>query len=276
MKIGFIGMGIMGNPMCLNLLKNNVELGVFNRTQEKTQEIIDSGARFFASEKELGEWADSIIIMVSDDEAVRSVVDKIEDKAIIVCMSTISLDMTRKLTTLSEQENFEFINAPVSGTKKPAEDGTLVILAGGKEEVIEKLKEAFDAMGKATVHAGNQEDAAKMKLVVNYLLGTMIEGLAETTVMCDKIGLNKEAFMKTVSGGPLGCGFFNIKSDNLLNKNFEPSFPTKHMLKDLKYLEQELKTKDYKVKSNLIDLFEKTNKEFSEEDLSAIYKILKK
>jgi len=273
MKIGFIGMGIMGKPMCLNLLKNNIELGVFNRTKEKTDEIISAGAKYFDSETKLGDWADAIIIMVSDDIAVKAIINKVDNKKIIVNMSTISLSLARELTQLSKDKKFDFVNAPVSGTKKPAEDGTLVIFAGGKKETVEKLKDVFDAMGKITIYSITPQESAKKKLVVNYLLGAMMSGLSESIIMCEKLGLNKEEFLKTISSGPLGCGFFKVKSDNLLNENFSPSFPAKHMFKDLKYLEQELNGKDYRIKSNLIELFKKTSEKFPDEDLSAIYKI---
>lgn len=275
MEVGFIGLGTMGTPMCLNLLKKGVDLSIYNRTKDKAAPLAEKGASVFGTIGELSSHVEVLIVMVSDDAALDEILieAKLEGKT-LVNMSTISLKKTQELVKKAGEESFTFINAPVSGTKKPAEDGTLVILFGGDEAILPTIKPLFDAVGKAVVKAGTQEDATKLKLVVNFLLGGMLEHYAESVAICHKIGLDVNTFTKTVEEGPLGCGFFKLKKHNVVNKHFEPAFMTKHMLKDLKFLEEVLHDKNKKIHSNIVELFEKTNEAFPDQDLTAIYKLL--
>lgn len=275
MEVGFIGLGTMGTPMCLSLLKSGVDLSVYNRTKDKTTFLVEKGAASFGTIEELADHCEVVIVMVADDAALDEILleAKLEGR-VLVNMSTISLKKTQELVKKAKEEKFTFINAPVSGTKKPAEDGTLIILFGGDEDVLPKLEPLFMAMGKAIIKAGSQEDATKLKLVVNFLLGGMLEHYAESIAICHKIGLDVNTFTKTVEEGPLGCGFFNIKKDNLVNQHFEPAFMAKHMFKDLKFLEEALRDKNQKIHSNIIELFSKANEAFPDQDLTSIYKFL--
>ncbi len=277
MKIGFIGLGIMGTPMCANILKKKAGLGVHNRTKQKADALSEMGAKFFDSPKALYEWADATILMLPDDNAVMDVVNQISPKSkILVNMSTISPDLAKELTKKSKKDGFEFANANVSGSKKPAEEGNLVVLYGGKKETLQKLRDVFDAVGKATVYAGSQEDAAKLKLLVNFLLGGMMGIFAESIATCEKIGLDKRVFLQAIESGPLMAPYFKTKVPNILSNDFPPAFMTKYMLKDLKYLEQAVRKNGQEIKTNIIELFEEANKKYPNEDLSSIYKTLSK
>ncbi len=275
MKIGFIGLGTMGMPMCQNLLKHHIQLAVYNKTEEKAKPLAEKGAISLKSEQALAQWADAVIIMVPDDAAVKGVVEKIASEGkIIINMSTISVELARELAKKSEEEGFEFINAPVSGSKKPAEDGQLIILYGGKAELLLRLEKMFKAMGKEIVNAGSPEDAAKLKLIVNFLMAGMLESLAESMVLMKKLGLNQEILLKTVEQGAMNCPMIKMKGPAMMQNNFEPAFATKHILKDLKYLEQEAEKHNYGIKSNVIELYSQSNKSFSDKDLSAVYRML--
>ena len=275
MKIGFIGLGTMGMPMCLNLLAHHVELGIYNRTAEKAKPLTEKGAILLRSEEALAQWADAVIIMVSDDAAVRGVVEKAASEGkIIINMSTISVELARELAKKSEDEGFEFVNAPVSGSKKPAEDAQLIILYGGKAELLPKLEKVLKAMGKEVINAGSQEDAAKLKLIVNFLMAGMLESLAESMVLMKKLGLQQDILLKTVEQGAMSCPMISMKGHLMMQNSFEPAFATKHILKDLKYLDEEASKQGYGIKSNVIELYTQSNKSFSEKDLSAIYRML--
>ncbi len=275
MKIGFIGLGTMGTPMCLNILSHKIELGVYNRTGDKAKPLTEKGAILLRSESSLAEWADAVIVMVSDDAAVKSIVEKLApSKKIIINMSTISVECTREISKQAEDEGFEFVSAPVSGSKKPAEDGHLIILYGGKAELLPRLEKVFRAMGKEIINAGTPEDAAKLKLIVNFLMAGMLESLAESMVLMKKMGINQEILLKTVELGAMNCPMVKMKGPSMMQGNFEPAFATKHILKDLKYLEQEAEKNNYNIKSNVIELYNHSNKTFGEKDLSAIYRML--
>ncbi len=275
MKIGFIGLGTMGTPMCLNLLSHHIQLAVYNKTEEKAKPLVEKGAISLKSEEALAQWADAIVIMVSDDAAVEGIVRNIGNKGkIIINMSTISVEMARQLAKRAEEDGFEFVNAPVSGSKKPAEEGQLVILYGGKAELLPRLEKVFRAMGKEIINAGSAEDSAKLKLIVNFLMAGMMESFAESMVLMKKLGLQQDILLKTALQGAMSCPMIKMKGPLMMQNNFEPAFATKHILKDLKYLEQEAEKQGYGIKSNVVELYTQANKSFSDKDLSAIYRML--
>jgi len=276
MKIGFIGLGTMGMPMCLNLLAHKIELGVYNKTIEKTQPLVDRGAHPLPSEQALAQWAEAVIIMVSDDAAVHGVIEKIASEGkIIINMSTISVDLAQQLSQKARDEGFEFINAPVSGSKKPAEDGQLIILYGGKVELLPRLEKMFKAMGKSIVNAGTQEDAARLKLIVNFMMAGFMESVAESLVLMKKFGMKQDILVETIGQGAMNCPMVKMKAPLMMANTYEPAaFATKHILKDLKYLEKEADKHHYGIKSNIVELYTHCNKMFSDKDLSAIYRML--
>jgi 3-hydroxyisobutyrate dehydrogenase-like beta-hydroxyacid dehydrogenase len=275
MKIGFIGLGTMGSPMCKNLLTHHFQLGVYNKTEDKAQPLVEKGAISLKSQEALSNWADAVIIMVSDDTAVEGIVEKIASAGkIIINMSTISVELTRQLAKKAQNEEFEFINAPVSGSKKPAEDGQLIILYGGKVELLPRLEKVFRAMGKEIINAGSQENSAKLKLIVNFMMAGMLESLAESMVLMKKMGLDQEILLKTVELGAMNCPMVRMKGPSMMQGNFEPAFSTKFILKDLRYLEKEAEKIQHPIQSNVIELYAHSNKTFQDKDLSAIYRML--
>ena len=244
-KIGFIGMGIMGNPMAANLLKSGADLMVFNRTLEKTNPLKKIGAKVAASPSELAGWADVIILMVTGPEAINSIVNgpggileaENEGKTLIN-MSTVSPEYSKLLSALMEKNGIFFIDAPVSGSKKPAEEGTLVVLAGGDKELVDRFEPLLLKMSKKVVYCGEAGKGSGMKMVVNLLLGIMMEGLCEAINLGRRTGLSMESMLDTLLSGPLGCGLFSLKTGMLESGDYSPQFPLKHMTKDIRFVLQ--------------------------------------
>ena len=242
-RIGFIGTGIMGQPMARNILKAGYEIIVYNRTQEKTGPLARDGAKVGMSPMEVAEWSDVVILMLTGPEAIDSVLGDedgllrgMSKGGMIINMSTVAPAYTRSLAAKLETNGIVLIDAPVSGSRKPAEDGTLIILAGGPQEKIKRLESVFLTMGKRIVYCGEVGQGSGMKMAVNLLLAIMMAGLSEDVSLGERLGLNTETVLETILSGPLGCGLFNLKVDMLKNNVFPPQFPLKHMAKDLGFI----------------------------------------
>ena len=244
-KVGFAGMGIMGQPMARNIMKEGYSLTVHNRTAEKCDALKENGAKAVATPLELARNADVLVLMVTGPEAIDQILGGPEGILAFDCagktlinMSTVPPSYAVKLCRSLRDRGMEFIDAPVSGSKKPAEDATLVILAGGDEQAVSNQEALLLTMGKKVVHCGEAGRGSAMKMVVNLLLGAMMEGLCEAVTLGEKCGLSQDAIIDTMLAGPLGCALFNLKIDMLKDGAYAPQFPLKHMAKDLRFVLQ--------------------------------------
>lgn len=240
---GFIGLGIMGAPMAANLRKAGHPLIVYNRTAGKAAPLVQAGARVADTPAAVAAAADTVILMLTGPAAIDAVLSgpdglltKPLDGKRIINMSTVPPAYTAGLAETLAAHGAHLIDAPVSGSKKPAEDGTLVILAGGDEAEITAAEPLLLAMGKQVVRCGGTGHGSAMKMAVNLLLGTMMAGLAEAVTLGEKCGLDISVLLDTILAGPLGCGLFQLKREMLLAHDFPPQFPYKHMAKDLGFV----------------------------------------
>ncbi len=245
MKVGFIGMGIMGQPMAKNVLKSGFQVMVYNRTQKKTAPLKEAGALVAETPKEIAQWADVTILMLTGPEAITDILHSennllngLKKGDTLISMGTIPPRFTRELNELLSSRSITFIDAPVSGSKKPAEDGTLIILAGGPQDIIKEYESLFLSMGQRIIYCGTAGQGSDMKMTVNLLLAAMMEGFCEALNFGEKAGLSLDTILDTILPGPLGCGLFNLKADMLKSNNYTAQFPLKHMTKDLRYVLQ--------------------------------------
>jgi 3-hydroxyisobutyrate dehydrogenase-like beta-hydroxyacid dehydrogenase len=244
-KIGFIGLGIMGQPMAANILKAGYELMIFNRTLSKTQALADAGAHIASTPAELIHWADVVILMLTGSEAIdavlysdQGILSAAPKSKVIINMSTVSPAYTRTLGRCLETSSIIFIDAPVSGSKKPAVEGTLIILAGGPRDAINTLEPLFHCLGQKIIYCGEAGQGSAMKMTINLLLSIMMEGLCESLNLAKQLDLDPGLALNSILSGPLGCGLFNLKSTMLQTDEFPVQFPLKHMAKDLRYVLQ--------------------------------------
>jgi len=242
-KVGFIGLGIMGSAMARNIKKAGYPLVVYNRTADKAEEFDRLGAEVAPSPRSLAALSDIIIAMVTGPEAIEELLwgedgvkEELDGNKIFINMSTVSPSFTRTLAQRLSETGAQFLDAPVSGTKKPAEDGTLLILAGGSKRLVDRCTPLLESMGKRVIHCGEIGQGSMMKMAVNLLLGLMMEGLAEVLNFGSKGGLSLEAMLDVIFSGPLNCDLYQGKSDMLRLSSFPASFPLKHMTKDLKFV----------------------------------------
>lgn len=242
-RIGFIGLGIMGQPMARNLLSGGYELMVYNRTADRGAVLEDAGAVVADTPIAVGRAAETVILMLTGPDAIDAVlwgdnglVGEGSRCQTVINMSTVSPAYTKDLSEKLVTKGVTLIDAPVSGSKKPAENATLVILAGGPRDVVDGLEPILLKMGKKVVYCGDVGAGSNMKMFINLLLCSMICGLSESLVLGEKCGLAKEAMLETVLAGPLGCGLFTMKSDMLKSGQYPVQFPFKHMFKDLNFI----------------------------------------
>jgi 3-hydroxyisobutyrate dehydrogenase len=246
MKIGWIGLGNMGNPMSQRLIKAGYEVQVYNRTKEKEEHFKQQGILTAATSCELINATDVLFIMVSDDAAIRELFCGVEGLLkgeitgkIIVNMSTVSPTISREMSALCTQHGGDYLDAPVSGSVKPAEEGTLVVIAGGDREVFEKVKPLLDQLGRLSVYVGECGAGNAAKLAVNTLLGIITQGLAEVTLFAGQKGIRKEDLLTIITNSAMASPFIKMKSDAILQNNFDAAFALRHLAKDLRLAKAE-------------------------------------
>ncbi|MGB7911243.1 MAG: NAD(P)-dependent oxidoreductase [Desulfobaccales bacterium] len=242
-KIGFMGLGIMGAAMAARILKADYPLMVYNRTAAKAEPLAQLGAGIASSPRALAKTAEIIIAMVTGPEALYELLWGEEGAAaafspgqVFINMSSVSPSFTRELGKHLAPTGITFIDAPVSGTKKPAEEGTLVILASGKKEKVEELEPLFLTMGKKVIFCGRTGQGSMMKMFINLLLGLAMEGFAEALNFGRLGGLELEAMLETVFSGAMNAPMFQVKAANFRDRNHPPAFPLKHLTKDAKFV----------------------------------------
>lgn len=284
-KVGFMGLGIMGVAMARNIAKAGHDLTVYNRTASRARELTESGAVAATSPRTLAERTDVIIAMLTGPEALDALLwgpdgaaEAFNADKFFINMSTVSPNYTRQLGERLAPSGVHFVDAPVSGSKKPAEDATLVILAGGAAEDVERMTPLLLTMGKKVVYCGAAGQGSMMKMSINLLLGSMMEGLCEAVNFAEVGGLSADSFLEVVSSGPMNCPMFQMKSDMVRKGEFPPQFPLKHMTKDLKFvLDTAYETgAPVPVGQVLLHLYRSgVARDFGEMDFAAVMQVLK-
>lgn len=227
MKLGFIGLGIMGKPMSLNLLKNGFEVTVFDINQSAVEEMVEKGARAALSPSEVGENSDLIFTMLPKGEHVKSVVlgkngvvEGAKEGAIIVDMSSISPVQSKEIAEALADKGMEMLDAPVSGGEPKAIDGTLAIMVGGKETVYETVKSVLQSMGKDITLVGDHGCGTTAKLANQILVNVHIAAMSEALILASKAGIDIKKMYEAIRGGLAGSAVLDAKVPLILERNF--------------------------------------------------------
>jgi 2-hydroxy-3-oxopropionate reductase len=239
-KIGFIGPGIMGRPMALNLLKAGHALAVYGRRPQTTQPLTQAGATAYASPKEVAANADVIITMVSDTPDVEQVifgdngvVHGARSGSVVVDMSTISPSATRRFAAELAKRGVEMLDAPVSGGEAGAINATLSIMVGGKPQIFERVKPLFEAMGKNIVHVGDHGSGQVAKACNNLVIAVTLEGIAEAFALARKCDVDLSKVREALMGGSAYSKVLEIHAKRILDRDFKPGFKARLHQKDL-------------------------------------------
>ncbi|PLT31888.1 NAD(P)-dependent oxidoreductase [Peribacillus deserti] len=282
--IGFIGLGIMGSRMANNLLKSGYEVILHNRSKAKADHLLKEGAIWAESPRQVAQQADIIFTMLANPQVVESValgkdgfLEEFPAGRLWVDCSTVDPSFTRKMGEEALRRDIRFLDAPVAGSKIPAEKGELVFLVGGDEKDLEEARPMMEVMGKAIQHQGENGKGSSMKLVVNLMLAQSMAAFSEAITLGQSMGLEKETVMNTLLGGVTAAPFLNSKRDKLLHGNYEAEFPLEHLQKDLQLVSQAAYEHNVSLPiANVTKEIYGLAKQFgySKEDFSVIYKFL--
>jgi 3-hydroxyisobutyrate dehydrogenase-like beta-hydroxyacid dehydrogenase len=230
MKVGLAGLGRMGGTIARRLLDLGCPLAVWNRSPEKAEELASSGVVVVKTAHDLAQWSDIVLSIVSDDEATRSLytgesglLTGAGGGKLFVEMSTLKPETIAALSAATLSTGARFIECPVMGTVGPARNGTLVALAGGDAEDVERAGEILRHLARRIIHTGGIGSACIMKLTVNSVLLTYLQALAEGLAFGTRGGLTAEIVLEVLAESPVNTPFLAIKSEMLRGKVLEPS-----------------------------------------------------
>jgi len=241
MKLGFIGLGIMGRPMALNLRRAGHALWVHGRRPVTMDVLIEAGAQACASVAEVATSAEIIFIMVSDTPDVENIVlgangliHRLRPGQAVVDMSTISPASTRRIAQELETRGVEMLDAPVSGGEVGAVNATLSIMVGGKDKAFQRVKPLFDVMGKNIVHVGNHGAGQVAKACNQIVAAVTIQAVSEALTFARRNGVDAAKVREALLGGFAGSKILEVHGKRMLDNDFKPGFKVKLHHKDLR------------------------------------------
>lgn len=240
-RIGFIGLGIMGEPMCRNLMKAGYACTVHTRTKSRAEKLLSEGAVWAGSPKETAGKSDVIITIVTDTPDVEKVilgeggiVEGISPGSVVIDMSTISPSATQTMAAALKEKGADMLDAPVSGGDTGAIAGTLSIMVGGSQEVFDRCLPVFEAMGKSINLIGDHGAGQMTKLCNQVAVSVTNLAMAEALILAAKAGLNMEKMLAAISGGAAGSWQLSNLAPRIVKRDFDPGFMVKLQQKDLR------------------------------------------
>jgi 3-hydroxyisobutyrate dehydrogenase len=277
-KLGFIGLGNMGYPMAKNLEKAGFPLSVYNRTVEKAEDFKENSV-VYKNVSDLVKNSDVIFTMLTNDEAVKAVYEEVLTLNIsgklFIDMSTISPEVSKEIANALKIKEGSFLDAPVAGSTKPAADGTLIIMVGGEEKDLERALPYFEKLGKQVKHLGENGKGLAAKLSVNYFISTIYQGLAETILLSDKLGIERKDMLEIINESASGSGATKVKTPLLIDDNYDAAFALDLMLKDIVLAKNA--GADLPLSNTLIETYQAAHDAgFGKDDVMGIINYLKK
>jgi len=239
-RIGFVGIGHMGKPMCLNLVKAGFPLMVQGRNQKNVQEVVLQGAREGSSPKEVGEWADVVFTSLPDDPVVEEIVlgkngifEGMRRGSILIETSTISPFTARRLAATLSEKGVEMLDAPLSGGDVGAREATLSIMVGGKPEVFEEVLPILQKVGRNITYVGSHGAGQVAKAANQIVVALTIEAVAEALIFAKKAGVDPAKVRKAMMGGFAQSRVLELHGQRMIEGNFEPGGKSRFHRKDL-------------------------------------------
>ena len=282
-KVAVLGTGIMGAAMARNLLSEGMEVRVWNRSREKAEPLKEDGAEVTGSPADAARGADFLLTMLADAEAVEEavagdVLPALAEGGVWLQMSTVGEDGSGRLAEMANEHGVPYVDAPVLGTRQPAEQGQLVVLASGPEDVRERSEIIFDAVGSKTIWLGEAGAGSRLKLVTNNWIVGLLGVLAETVAFARSIGVDPSMFLETIEGGPLGLPYAQLKGNMMIEEDFPTSFSARLARKDAGLVLGTAEAHDLRmpVAEAVAARFDEAIKAgHGEEDMAAVYRAAK-
>ena len=239
-QIGLIGLGLMGRPMGMNLIKAGYPLTVWNRTSSRAEELVAAGAKLAKSPQEVATGCDFLLTIVSDPPALEEVLwgdggamQSPKRGSIYVDSSTVSPALARKISAACAERGVRFLDAPVTGGDWGAKKGELVFMIGGDAATLKEAEPILSVMGKKLFHLGPNGAGQTIKLAMNSILALQVDALAEALALVTRAGIAGEKLVEVLQSSMARSGVLDIKAPNLLKGEYVPSFPLRLMHKDL-------------------------------------------
>ncbi len=243
-KIGFIGLGLMGRPMAMNLLKAGHSLTVWNRTPARARELAAAGATLAKTPCEAASSSEVLLTIVSDPPALESVLwgnrqgnegafAGLKPGSLYIDSSTVSPALAQKISATCKERSVRFLDAPVTGGDWGAREGNLVFMIGGAAETLKEAEPILGVMGKKWFHLGPNGAGQTIKLAMNAILALQVGAMAEAIALVTKAGLNGAQLVEVMQASMARSGVLDVKSPLMLKGDFKPSFPLRLMHKDL-------------------------------------------
>jgi len=239
-RIGFIGIGLMGQHMARRVLQGGYLLTIWNRTPDKAKPLLADGAGWADSPKAVAQAADAVITMVTDSAAAEQVacgphgvLEGARPGLVLIDMSSITPEMSRAIASRAAAKGVSMLDAPVTGAPRVASEGKLGIMVGGPRETFEACLPILQTMGVKIVHAGPNGMGSTLKLVNNLILGVAIHASAEALVLAAKAGLDPQVVIEITSVGGARTGAMETRGPRMVKRDFSPHFSANNMYKDL-------------------------------------------
>jgi 3-hydroxyisobutyrate dehydrogenase-like beta-hydroxyacid dehydrogenase len=243
-NIGFIGLGLMGRPMALNLVKAGHKVTVWNRTASRAQELVAAGATLAKTPREVAAGSEILISIVSDPPALESVLwgsteqkdgalEALKSGSIYIDSSTVSPSLVKKIAVACQQRGVRFLDAPVTGGDWGAREGNLVFMVGGDADTLKQAEPVLSIMGKKWFHLGPNGAGQTVKLAMNAILALQVDAMAEALALVTRSGLKGEQLVEVMQASMARSGVLDVKSPLMLKGDYKPSFPLRLMHKDL-------------------------------------------
>ncbi|KJK49291.1 3-hydroxyisobutyrate dehydrogenase [Lentzea aerocolonigenes] len=236
MKIAVLGTGLMGAPIAANLAAAGHDVRVWNRTRPKAEPLAEQGATVADTPAEAVEGAEIVLTMLNDGPAVTATMQaaapSLPHDAVWVQASTVGVEATDDHIALARSLGLEFVDAPVLGSVKPAQEGKLVVLASGADELRDRVQPVFDVIGARTMWVGEAGASSRLKLVANSWVLALTAAVGEAVSLAESSGLDPKLFLEAVSGGAMDCAYLQMKGNAIIDREFPPAFTVQNALKD--------------------------------------------
>ena len=234
LTVAVLGTGIMGEPIARNLLRAGLDVRVWNRTRAKAEPLTGDGAVVCDEPAEAADGADVVVTMLYDGDSVEQVIAGVlpamEEEAVWAQMSTVGAEAADRLASLATSREVAFVDCPVLGTRKPAEDGALVVLASGHRD--ERVERVFAAIGSRTMWVGEGTEASRLKLVANSWTLALTTAVGEAVAMAQAFGIDPRLFLQAIKGGLMDTPYAQMKGEAMIEGEFPTSFRASGAAKD--------------------------------------------
>ena len=261
MRVTVMGTGTMGAGMARSLLREGHEVTVWNRTAERAEPLAADGARVATDPADAVSAAEAVVTILYDTASVLEVMTDVTlpDGCVWVQCATIGIDGTHRVASLAHERGWLLLDAPVLGTKAPAEQGALVVLAAGDDAALEAARPVTDAIGSRVVRAGTEPGAgSRLKLACNAWVASLTAALGQSVALTEALGLDAQLFLEAVEGGAVDAPYAHLKGAAMMSGDYAPSFAVDGVVKDLGLIRDAARASsvDDRMLTTVLQLFE--------------------